>query len=225
MTKVVLNRAFPVIDRDSFLTPFDRMFDQIVESNFPDITKSVGVKPFQGTAYPKVNVYEYDDKVGVVAEIPGLDKKDLSVEVEDGVLTISGDKHGLFDDKGAKVIRRELKHSSFKRSFELGELLVYEYDDKVGVVAEIPGLDKKDLSVEVEDGVLTISGDKHGLFDDKGAKVIRRELKHSSFKRSFELGELLDGDNIKASFKDGLLSIEIPKAEPELPKKTSVKIS
>ena len=156
MTKVVLNR-FPIIDRDEFLTPFDRMFDKIVESNFPDITKSVGVKPFQGTAYPKVNVYEYDDKVGVVAEIPGLDKKDLSVEVENGVLTISGDKHGLFDDKGAKVIRRELKHSSFKRSFELGELL--------------------------------------------------------------------DGDNIKASFKDGLLSIEIPKTEPELPKKTSVKIS
>ena len=86
-------------------------------------------------------------------------------------------------------------------------------------------MDKKDLSVEVEDGVLTISGDKHGLFDDEGAKVIRRELKHSSFKRSFELGELLDGDNIKASFKDGLLSIDIPKAEPELPKKTSVKIS
>ena len=157
MTKVVLRNPFPIIDRDEFLTPFDRMFDKIVESNFPDITKSVGVKPFQGTAYPKVNVYEYDDKVGVVAEIPGLDKKDLSVEVEDGVLTISGDKHGLFDDKGAKVIRRELKHSSFKRSFELGELL--------------------------------------------------------------------DGDNIKASFKDGLLSIEIPKAEPELHKKTSVKIS
>ena len=157
MTKVVLRNPFPIIDRDEFLTPFDRMFDKIVESNFPDITKSVGVKPFQGTAYPKVNVYEYDDKVGVVAEIPGLDKKDLSVEVEDGVLTISGDKHGLFDDKGAKVIRRELKHSSFKRSFELGELL--------------------------------------------------------------------DGDNIKASFKDGLLSIEIPKAETELAKKTSVKIS
>ena len=157
MTKVVLRNPFPIIDRDEFLTPFDRMFDKIVESNFPDITKSVGVKPFQGTAYPKVNVYEYDDKVGVVAEIPGLDKKDLSVEVEDGVLTISGDKHGLFDDEGAKVIRRELKHSSFKRSFELGELL--------------------------------------------------------------------DGDNIKASFKDGLLSIEIPKTEPELPKVTSVKIS
>ena len=118
MTKVVLRNPFPIIDRDEFLTPFDRMFDKIVESNFPDITKSVGVKPFQGTAYPKVNVYEYDDKIGVVAEIPGLDKKDLHVEVEEGVLTVSGEKsHGFFDETKAKVLRRELKHSSFKRQF------------------------------------------------------------------------------------------------------------
>ena len=122
MTKVVFNRV-PVISRDEFLTPFDRMFDTIVENSFPEINKQIGVKPFSGTAYPKVNVYEYDDKVGVIAEIPGLDKKDLSIDVEEGVLTISGNKHGLFDDEGAKVIRRELKHSSFKRQFALGELL------------------------------------------------------------------------------------------------------
>ena len=157
MTKVVFNRRIPMIDRDDFLTPFDKMFDTMVETQFPDVVKQVGVKPYQGSAYPKVNVYEYDDKVGVVAEIPGLDKKDLSIDVEDGVLTIAGNKHGLFDDAGAKVIRRELKHSSFKRQFELGELL--------------------------------------------------------------------DGEKIKASFKDGLLSVEIPKVEPEKPKKHSVKIS
>ena len=156
MTKVVLNHALPMIDRDSFLTPFDKMFDQIVEASFPDVTKSVGVKPFQGTAYPKVNVYEYDDKVGIIAEIPGLDKKDLKIEVEDGILIISGDKHGLFDDEGAKVLRRELKGSSFKRQFELGEQL--------------------------------------------------------------------DGEKVKASFKDGLLSVDIPKVEPTKPKKLSVKI-
>tara|TARA_B100001094_G_scaffold323513_1_gene374544 strand:- start:221 stop:697 length:477 start_codon:yes stop_codon:yes gene_type:complete len=156
-TKFVVNHKVPVIDRDEFLTPFDRMFDQIINTQFPQIEKQVGVKPYQGTAYPKVNVYEYDDRVGVIAEIPGLDKKDLSIDVEDGVLTIAGDKHGLFDDDGAKVIRRELKHSSFKRSFELGELL--------------------------------------------------------------------NGDKVRASFKDGLLSIEIPKIEPEKPKRTSVKIS
>ena len=157
MTKVVFNRTAPVLDRDSFLTPFDKVFDQIVAAQFPEMTKTVGVNPMQGSAYPKVNVYEYDDKVGVVAEIPGLDKKDLSIDGEDGILTIAGNKHGLFDDAGAKVIRRELKQSSFKRQFELGELL--------------------------------------------------------------------DGEQIKASFKDGLLSIEIPKVEPEKPVKHSVKIS
>ena len=157
MTKVIVRNPFPVIDRDSFLTPFDKMFDQIVESSFPDVTKSVGVKPFQGTAYPKVNVYEYDDKVGVIAEIPGLDKKDLNVEVEDGVLTIAGEKH-------------------------------------------------------------------NGIIDEAKAKVLRRELKQSSFKRSFTLGDLLDGENITANFKDGILSVEIPKIEPEVPKKSIVKI-
>ena len=157
MTKFVVNHKFPVLDRDEFLTPFDRLFDQVIANQFPQIEKQVGVKPYQGTAYPKVNVYEYDDKVGVIAEIPGLSKKDLSIDVEDGVLTISGNKGGFFDDVKAKVIRRELKHSSFKRSFELGELL--------------------------------------------------------------------DGENINASFVDGVLSIDIPKIEPEKPKKHSVKIS
>ncbi len=157
MTKFVLNHKFPVIDRDEFLTPFDRLFDQFIHTQFPQVEKQVGVKPFTGTAYPKVNVYEYDDKVGVIAEIPGLDKKDLTIEVEEGVLTIAGNKHGLFDDEGAKVIRKELKQSSFKRQFELGEQL--------------------------------------------------------------------NGDKVKASFKSGLLSIEIPKIEPKKPKKTAVKIS
>jgi len=132
------------------------MFDQIINTQFPEIEKQIGVKPFSGTAYPKVNVYEYDDRVGIIAEIPGLDKKDLKIDVEEGILIISGDKHGLFDDNGAKVLRRELKGSSFKRQFELGELL--------------------------------------------------------------------DGEKIKASFKDGLLSIDIPKVEQEKPKKVSVKI-
>ena len=76
----------------------------------------------------------------------------------------------------------------------------------------------------VEEGILIISGDKHALYNDKGAKVVRRELKQSSFKRQFELGEQLDGDNIKASFKDGLLSIDIPKVEPAKPDPTKVEV-
>ena len=157
MTKVVVNPNLPFFDRDSFLTPFDKMFDQMIETHFPNVVQQVGVKPYQGTAYPKVNVYEYEDKIGIIAEIPGLKKKQLNIEVEDGVLTISGDKHGIEEQDGATVLRRELKASSFKRSFELGEQL--------------------------------------------------------------------DSDSINANFNDGILSISIDKKEPETPKKKFVKIS
>ena len=72
---------------------------------------------------------------------------------------------------------------------------------------------------------MTISGDKHGIEEQDGATVLRRELKASSFKRSFELGEQLDSDSINANFNDGILSISIDKKEPETPKKKFVKIS
>ena len=75
------------LDRDEFLTPFDKLFDTMFEKNFPEVSQQVGVNPYQGSAYPKVTVYEYDDKVGVVAEIPGLDKKQIKVEVEEGIRT------------------------------------------------------------------------------------------------------------------------------------------
>ena len=143
------------LNRDEFLTPFDKVFDELVNKTFPTFKEEVGVSFNQG-AYPKVNIYEYDDKIGIVAEIPGLDKKNVSVEVEDQVLIISGDKHG---------------------------------------------------------------------FDSDGGKCITRELKQSAFTRSFNLGEHLDGESVSAKFKDGMLSISVPKIEPELPKKHSVKIS
>ena len=92
MNKVMFHTGnIPLPDRDTFLTPFDKIFDQMLDTQFPEVVKQVGVKPYQGSAYPKVNVYDYDDKVGIVAEIPGLDKKQLNVEVEDNTLTISGE--------------------------------------------------------------------------------------------------------------------------------------
>ena len=42
------------------------MFDQMIEQQFPNVVQQVGVKPYQGTTYPKVNVYEYDDKIGLI---------------------------------------------------------------------------------------------------------------------------------------------------------------
>ena len=154
MTKIFVKPQH--LNRDEFLTPFDKIFDELMLKTFPAFKDEVGVSFNQG-AYPKVNVYEYDDKIGIIAEIPGLDKKDVTVDVEDGVLTISGDKHGFAESDGAKCITRELKQSSFKRSFNLGEHL--------------------------------------------------------------------NGEDVSAIFKDGMLEILIPKRVPNKPKKHSVKIS
>ena len=92
MTKLFIKPGH--LNRDEFLTPFDKIFDQLMAQQFPAFQEEVGVSFNQG-AYPKVNVYEYDDKIGIVAEIPGLDKKNVTVDVEEDVLIISGDKHGF----------------------------------------------------------------------------------------------------------------------------------
>ena len=114
MTKVFVNPKH--LNRDEFLTPFDRIFDQLIDKTFPTFKEETGVSFSQG-AYPKVNVYEYEDQV----------------------LIISGDKHG-FDTDGGKCITRELKQSSFKRSFNLGEYL-----------------DGDNISASFKDGMLSIS--------------------------------------------------------------------
>ena len=112
MTKVVFNRTIPMIDRDSFLTPFDKLFDQMVTQHYPEITKSVGVNPMQGSAYPKVNVYEYDDKIGIVAEIPGLNKKQLDIFDEYVILDKNVDESlSGYDDETLIDIYNEVSYN------------------------------------------------------------------------------------------------------------------
>ena len=124
-------------NRDEFLTPFDRMFDNIVNTQFPEFEKNFGIS-FEKGSFPKVDVADYDESIVIVAEIPSLKKDALKIEVDDNILTISGDKHSL-DDENVRYMRKELKHSSFRRSFQLGDLL-----------------DSENISANFSDGVLRI---------------------------------------------------------------------
>ena len=72
MTKIFVKPNH--LNRDEFLTPFDKVFDELMNKTFPAFQEETGVSFNQG-AYPKVNVYEYDEKISIVAEIHGLDKK------------------------------------------------------------------------------------------------------------------------------------------------------
>lgn len=130
------------LDRDEFLAPFDRVFDEVFANHFPELTKELGVGFFEKQSYPRVDVVDYSDRVEILAEIPGLSKDEVSVEVQENVLTISGQKVKKVDDKEltGKYIRRELKHSSFKRSFTLGEQI-----------------DKSEPQAKFENGLLTVT--------------------------------------------------------------------
>jgi len=133
------------VDRDEFLTPFDRVFDEVFAAQFPELTKELGVGFFEKQSYPRVDVIDYVDRVEILAEIPGLSKDEVTVEVQDNVLTISGQQLKKLDGKElqGKYIRRELKHSSFKRSFTLADII-----------------NKDEPQAKFENGLLTVTLNK-----------------------------------------------------------------
>ena len=102
---------------------------------------------------------------------------------------------------------------------------VREKDGRYMIEAELPGVSEKDLKLELKNGLLTLSTEKKEEKDDKSedGTWIRRERRASYFSRSFELPEDADGDKIEAVFKDGLLSIQLPKKPEASPRLVPVK--
>ena len=99
-------------------------------------------------------------------------------------------------------------------------------DDKEYVInAELPGTKKEDVKVSVENGVLSISGERKTEKEEKGKKYHRVEQTYGSFMRSFTLPEGSSGEKISAEFRDGILKVHIPKDERAKAKGIDVKIS
>lgn len=123
--------------RDEFLTPFDKLFDEVF-NNF-------GVTPYAGsyskTSFPKVDLVEYTDKLVLEADVSGLSREDISVELEGDTLTIKGGKKpaSTETDNNARYVYREIKRSSFVRSFAIGE-----------------GVDKSKIKVDYQNGTIKI---------------------------------------------------------------------
>lgn len=125
MTQLSNGKIIPG-SRNDFLTPFDSLFDEMVTKAFPSFSEEFGVNFFGSNSYPKVDVIDSSDSIEFEAEIPGLSKDEVSVDVEKGVLSISGQKRQSDENNSKTYIRKELKRSSFKRSFKLSESLNHE---------------------------------------------------------------------------------------------------
>lgn len=99
---------------------------------------------------------------------------------------------------------------------------VYENDGSIVVKAEIPGIEKKDIAVDIDNGVLTVKGERKNEEEINEERFYRKERVYGKFQRSFRLPEGTDYDKINADFKDGILTVTVPRVEEKKPKKIAV---
>jgi len=101
---------------------------------------------------------------------------------------------------------------------------IYETDDAVVVKAELPGLEKDQIGVEVKDGILTLHGERKFEKEVTEENYHRIERAYGSFHRSFSLPSSVEQDKIGAKFKDGVLEVTLPKREQAKPKQIKVDV-
>ncbi|HSR50172.1 MAG TPA: Hsp20/alpha crystallin family protein [Acidobacteriota bacterium] len=101
---------------------------------------------------------------------------------------------------------------------------IHEDPEGLTFTAEVPGFNKEDLNISVEDGTLTVSGERQRESQEEGRQFHRVERSYGRFERSFALPTNVDSGNISASLKNGLLTISIPKREEAKPRHIAVDV-
>ena len=99
---------------------------------------------------------------------------------------------------------------------------IREEDNRYLLAADIPGVDRENVEITLEEGVLTVKGERNTETDTSTEGYRRRERIHGTFMRQFTLPDTVDAGNISASVKDGVLEIEIPKQEKPEPRRITV---
>ncbi|MEA1888950.1 MAG: Hsp20/alpha crystallin family protein [Pseudomonadota bacterium] len=138
---------------------------------------------------------------------------------------------GLFNNNLDDVLEGFFRPYAVKPGDVAGGGLVpaidlHENDNSYTVRAEIPGVKKEDVDVTVHDGVLTINAESRYENEEKeDGRVIRQERRYGKYVRSIRLGKDVDENQVKASYKDGILELVLPKVEEVKPKKISIDVN
>ena len=101
---------------------------------------------------------------------------------------------------------------------------IYETDKEIVLKAELPEMPEKDIEIKVEDNNLIVSGERRKEKEVKEENYHRIERSYGSFYRSFTLPHAVDRENIKASYKDGVLKVVLPKKEEAKPKQIKIDV-
>lgn len=99
---------------------------------------------------------------------------------------------------------------------------LYEKDDHFMIKAELPGVDKNDINIDLKDRLLTLSGERTHDKEVNEENYYRRERSYGKFQRAFTLPADVDSDKIEAAFNDGVLQIKVPKPEEKKAKKVTI---
>ena len=101
---------------------------------------------------------------------------------------------------------------------------VEELEDRFEITADVPGMKKEDIDIEVRDNVLTIKGERKFEKEESDANYHICERSYGTFQRAFTLPENVTTDDIDAEYEDGILRLAVPKAEPEKPKEIKIEV-
>ena len=102
---------------------------------------------------------------------------------------------------------------------------IVENDGVITIKAELPGIDPKDVAVTIDNNVLTLKGERRLDKEEKKENYHRLERRYGTFARSFALPTIVDTENVKAEFKNGVLVIDVPKKENAKPRTLEVKVA
>jgi HSP20 family protein len=128
-----------------------------------------------------------------------------------------------------RVFSRPSLRNSGKENLTVADWMptvdISEIEGEYLIKAELPEVRKEDVKVTVENGVLTLQGERRQEKEEKGKRFHRVERSYGSFVRSFTLPESVDESSVKAEYKDGVLNLHLPKSEKVKPKAIDVKVA
>lgn len=134
-----------------------------------------------------------------------------------------------FQDEMSRMFDSFFNAPMRRRGEDVSEWLpdvdIVEDKDKIDVQVDLPGMQKEDVKVSVEDDTLTIRGERKSFKEEKDKNYLQVERTYGKFTRSFSLPSTVDGSKIKANYKNGVLKIELPKSEAVKPKEIPVSFS
>lgn len=139
------------------------------------------------------------------------------------MLALNLNKNGFLNSRWVDGFAKEVEDSLLnqRRTWSV-PVDIHESNDNYEISLDIPGVEKKNVNVEIDNGLLWVRGSREESAVRRESKVHRTEKFYGEFSRSFKLPEDIDEEKIEAKFEHGVLQLTVPKTEAKKPKKISI---